>query len=1008
MTQSQYYTNLFYQWDQRCRGWLKATLPVELEPPFIPFFRPKFKPQYLDEGKRHTWVSKFLDSFKEVKRQENDDEVFDYNIIEPFEYEQKNELRVIEVKIPKERKVLPEKMKALINSFSGSKSNISFEIIGNKDEITIQFVCDSSDWSYLKINIQAFFPEFTTISCDENLNNILIADLHTAVVDFGLFQESYRPIFTPKNFSIDPLSSICSILDSLVEEEQACIQILFKGVINDWSSNIVHSVTLNDGSSFFEDDNLAPKIAIEKTSSPLFAVTIKAIALSKNEHTTLSILEKMLSAIINSSNSTLNSFVPLSGNEDSFDEIIDDILLRQSHRLGMILNTDELNCFLHFPSESIFSKKLDKVIRKTVPVPSIALNKRFIIGQNSHLGKFEKVTYSIEDRLKHTHIIGATGTGKSTLISNLIHQDIAEGLGLVLFDPHGDLIDDVISNIPNERIDDVVLIDPSNQDYSVGLNILKVNSEIEKEVLSGDLVASFRKYATSWGDQMNTVFGNAILAILENPDGGSLHDLKRFLVENDFRNQFLAKVNDQQVLYYWQKEYPLLRTNSIGSILTRLDTFLRPKSIRNMVIQKKGLDFEELLGSNKIILLKLSQGLIGTENSFLLGSLLLSKIHQAILRRQQSSTRTPVFLYLDEFQNFITPSIKEMLSGVRKYNVGLVLSHQDLQQLQREDSELLNSVLGNVNTRIVFRVGEPDAKKLKEGFEHFSILDFQNLGKGETIFRIEQPKYDCSMDTFKPLYNNSDLEKSRKIIEITENSNKKYAIRKDEIESLFSNVSMGQSPQKNTQKIEKIVEEETAKETIKNDKPDIALNTPIITDFQPFKEESQKDIGVHRYLQTLVKKMAEQKGYVANIEMQVRNSTGQVDVLLSKNSSEIAIEISNTTDADWEMHNIKKCIDGNYKTIISLSGDPKQLERIKKKCESSIENFKLYDIHFFTPDAFFIYLDSLNITLNPIKENVMKGYRVNVSYDSSSKDDAELKRISIANVLLNSVKKRKK
>jgi len=177
MTQSQYYTNLFYQWDQRCRGWLKATLPVELEPPFIPFFRPKFKPQYLDEGKRHTWVSKFLDSFKEVKRQENDDEVFDYNIIEPFEYEQKNELRVIEVKIPKERKVLPEKMKALINSFSGSKSNISFEIIGNKDEITIQFVCDSSDWSYLKINIQAFFPEFTTISCDENLNNILIADL---------------------------------------------------------------------------------------------------------------------------------------------------------------------------------------------------------------------------------------------------------------------------------------------------------------------------------------------------------------------------------------------------------------------------------------------------------------------------------------------------------------------------------------------------------------------------------------------------------------------------------------------------------------------------------------------------------------------------------------------------------------------------------------------------------------------------------------------------------------
>jgi hypothetical protein len=294
---------------------------------------------------------------------------------------------------------------------------------------------------------------------------------------------------------------------------------------------------------------------------------------------------------------------------------------------------------------------------------------------------------------------------------------------------------------------DVVLIDPSDGEYPIGLNILEAHSDIEKEVLSSDLVASFRRYATSWGDQMNAVLGNAIQAILENEEGGTLNDLRRFLIEKEFRQSFLKKVSEPSVLYYWQREYPLLKTNSIGSILTRLDTFLRPKSIRNMVIQRRGIDFEALLNSNKIILLKLSQGLIGTENSYILGSLILSKIHQAMFRRQQQANRNPIMLYLDEFQNFITPSIKEMLSGIRKYNVGLTLSHQDLQQLQREDSELLNSVLGNINNRVVFRVGEPDAKKLQDGFSDFDFNDLQNLGLGEAIIRIEQPQYDCSLDT---------------------------------------------------------------------------------------------------------------------------------------------------------------------------------------------------------------------------------------------------------------------
>ncbi len=993
MTQAEFYTNLYYQWEQRTRGWYISDVPVELEPPFMPFFRHGYQQPNLDEGKRHTIVSRIIDSFKTKLIPEIADEPLDYITIHPYEYVREGNLKALQIKLQKDRKVTPDKMKALLTMLSNTSGIVSFEIIGNAESITIQFVCEYSDFKLIEINVRAYFPECIILESDLLVDLIIEPDLYIATTDLGLYKEIYRPINIPKNYQIDPLTSFISTIESLGTNEQAGIQILFKGTVNSWSDNILHSVTLNDGKSFFSDDTNAPKMAMEKIQSPLFATTIRCFAQAKNKERAFNTLENIIYAIINSSASSSNQLFPLDTENYDFDTRLDDILNRESHRTGMLLNTDELSCLLHFPSENIVSKKLNASNRKTYKVPSIARNNEFILGTNNHNGVSVGVTFATEDRLKHTHIIGATGTGKSTLIANLIGQDISKGFGVILFDPHGDLIDDVISNIPSNRINDVVLVDPSDIEYSIGLNILQANSEIEKEVLSGDLVASFKKLATSWGDQMNSVLGNAILAILENNEGGSLHDLRRFLIETDFRNSYLKNVQDPNVIYYWQKEYPLQRSNSIGSILTRLDTFLRPRSIRNMIIQKKGLDFENLLNTNKIILFKLSQGLIGTENSFLLGSLFLSKIHQAILRRQQNTNRQPIFMYLDEFQNFITPSIKEMLSGIRKYNVGLTLSHQDLQQLQREDGELLNSVLGNINNRVVFRVGEPDAKKLKDGFEHFDVLDFQNLGKGEAIFRIEQPQFDCSLDTFLPKKVSDDT-RNEILQQVINSTRQKYGTPKHEIEKEFFeslNIPITkQAPHK--EEVNPILKKEEPKQIL-----------------QEIKEvESPKDLSVHRYLQTLVKKMAEQRGYVATIEELIPNGDGQVDVLLSKEGKTIAVEISNTTEANWEVHNIIKCLEAKYDTIVSLSGDPKQLDRIKKKCEIEIPDFNNQNIHFFTPDALFTYLDNSNFQNISPKENVMKGYRVNVSYDSIPNEDMEKKRISIANVIVNSLKKPRK
>jgi hypothetical protein len=1024
MTLSEHYTTQFYTWEYRGRGWLHYEHPVHLEPPFIPFYRHGYKETQIDDGKRPTILNKIFDSFNTPKAPiVIDREQLDYETIEPYPYDDDTFLEAIQLKLPKDRKGLAERMKAVLVMLSYSYTIFSFEVIGTEKEIILQFVCDEHYTDTLRTYLSAYFPSGTQVYSDHYINHILQQDSATMVVDFGLAYECVRPINTGKQGAFDPLQSFYTVLEQIGEGAQAGMQILFQPTCNQWGESMRRSVTMYDKSSFFVDVPEAPQLAQEKTQSLLYAVTIRAYAQSETLEDAALILQKLNHAIISASKSSYNHLIPLIHEGYDVNQRIDDILFRQSHRLGMLLNSDELTTLLHIPSESIQSKKLYASSRTTKATPAIALGHDCILGTNTHAGNTTNVSLRLEDRLKHTHIIGATGTGKSTLIANLILQDIRAGHAVILFDPHGDLVDTVCAHLPEERMNDVVLIDPSDIEFPVGINMLEAHSDTEKEVLSSDLVASFRKFATSWGDQMNSVLGNAIIALLESPQGGTLHDLRRFLIEADFRKKIINTITDPSIKYYWLKEYPLLKTNSTGPIITRLDTFLRPKSIRNMVIQKKGLDMEALCNSNKSILCKLSQGLIGAENSYLLGSLLLSTIHQALMRRQQQTNRPPVFIYLDEFQHFIMPSVKEMISGIRKYQTGLILSHQDLQQLQREDSELTNTILGNINTRIIFRVGEPDAKRLEDSVSSFSHTDLQNLGRGEAIVRIEQPQYDCSLDTL-PLEDITEEDKQERIAQIRIASRSRYATPKQEVEdAFFATLDLDTeepAPKQKRQAEQKPQSEptpappKTETEPTPVAEPQPTPNKPKAPQPPPVEEQQddvpKRDTHTHRYLQTLVKKMAEERGYTGTIEQQLPDGSGIVDVLLTKDNTTIAVEICITTDAAWEAHNIEKCIKAGYGIVISLCTDIKQLEKIRKKCMETIRTMNEAAVHFYTPDTFFAFLDTAEQqhTAPPPTETVMKGYRVNVSYDTLSPDEAEQKRKSVAKVVLDSLRKQKK
>jgi hypothetical protein len=383
-------------------------------------------------------------------------------------------------------------------------------------------------------------------------------------------------------------------------------------------------------------------------------------------------------------------------------------------------------------------------LRRSLPeekaAPREVLGEGIIIGETSHQGQTVLARLPIEARLKHLHVVGASGTGKSTLLVNLILQDIEAGKGVGVIDPHGDLVDEVLKRLPTKRSDDVILFDPAHDGYVVGWNILHAHSPTEKEMLASDLVAIFRRLSTSWGDQMTAVMGNAIQTFLESERGGTLLDLRRFLVDDEFREEFLGTVHDSDTVSFWRREFPLLvGKKPQAPVLTRLDTFLRSRLVRDAVTEKeKPLDFRGIVDRGAVFLARLSQGAIGQENASLLGALLVSKFHQVSLMRQDqaAAARRPFFLYVDEFQDVATPSMATLFSGVRKYHLGVTVAHQDLFQLHAKVPEVERAVLANAYTRICFRVTEDDARRLERGLGGFVADDLMNLKTGQAICRI--------------------------------------------------------------------------------------------------------------------------------------------------------------------------------------------------------------------------------------------------------------------------------
>ena len=336
------------------------------------------------------------------------------------------------------------------------------------------------------------------------------------------------------------------------------------------------------------------------------------------------------------------------------------------------------------------------------------------------------------DRSGHMYLVGKTGTGKSTLIQNMLLSDISQGNGFALIDPHGDLAEKILDFIPKGRAKDVIYFNPADMDYPVAFNPLeKVHPDFHHLVASG-IIAVFKKiWPEFWGPRLEHILRHSVLTLLEYPNS-SLLDLPRLLTDKDFRSEVMHHVKHQQVRDFWFNEFEKysawLRSEAISPILNKVGQFLTSVPLRNIIGQKENtFDLRKVMDEGKILIVNLAKGKIGEDNTALLGAMLVTKIQLAVLSRSDvgEDERRPFYLFVDEFHNFITQSFSDILSESRKYGLNITLAHQYAEQL---DEKTRAAVFGNVGTIIAFRVGAEDAKYLaREFYPVFEEADILNL-----------------------------------------------------------------------------------------------------------------------------------------------------------------------------------------------------------------------------------------------------------------------------------------
>ena len=410
-------------------------------------------------------------------------------------------------------------------------------------------------------------------------------------------------------------------------------------------------------------------------------------------------------------NSLLNNFIFRSYKEDE----------------SLPINLKELATLYHLPSYVKDFNQLKKVESTSAPARLDMPEEGLFLGTNYFRGNEKKVYLQAEMRLRHTYIIGQTGSGKSVMLINMILQDIANGEGCCFVDPHGeDLVTKIIPNIPKERWKDVIYFDPTDNERPMGLNMLEYDQSkpIQKDLIVAELLSIFQKLfgganSDSMGPAFVQYFSNCTRLVMEHPESGcTLIDISRVLSDSDYREYKLSKSKNPLINQFFKNALATSGDqgfeNYVQYISSKFDSFVSNLTMRNIIGQEKSsFNISDIMDNKKIFLVNLSKGKLGDQNAFLIGLIIVGKFTMAALARDNLAQKPPFYLYLDEFQNVASPSIASILSEARKYKLSLTMAHQYIKQL---DENIKGAVFGNVGNKLIFRISEEDAKFVEGGF----------------------------------------------------------------------------------------------------------------------------------------------------------------------------------------------------------------------------------------------------------------------------------------------------
>ena len=509
----------------------------------------------------------------------------------------------------------------------------------------------------------------------------------------------------------------------------------------------------------------------EKTKYPGFEVIIRVCASSDSRQRSEGLLQNVVSIFSQFDLQNYNGFRydALKNSESLAREYI----LRsfpQTQR-DMILNSVEMASLFHLPAQNaIPTSQVERQATKQVDGPAKLAEDGIILGVNEFRGEKKIIRLRDNDRRRHTYVIGSTGSGKSVLLENLAFQDMCDGRGFCFIDPHGDAVEWLLSRVPPERMDDVILFEPGNLTNPVGMNMFEFQSEDQKDfIVQESLNMMISLYDPNnqgiFGPRAQHMFRNAALLLMSDPEGGTFIDIPRCFIDGEFVKSKLKYVTDKTVYDYWTKEFPASQKSSEAGEVTswfvsKWGPFLSNKMMRNILGQpKSGFNIREIMDNKKILLVNLSKGKTGELNAKLLGMIFVMKFQAAAMSRADTpeSERKDFCLFVDEFQNFATESFESILSEARKYRLNLVLANQFMTQLT---DKIREAVLGNVGTIMSGRLGVTDAELMEKAFS--PVFNAEDLHKQPnynwiaTVMMFDMPTSPFTMKSLPPMGEDND------------------------------------------------------------------------------------------------------------------------------------------------------------------------------------------------------------------------------------------------------------